>query len=127
MDRRAADVLDAVMVLLRSLRFTEVSQGAMNRLISMVWLVADEIGDAWSNNRDQFTEHLFNAVHKYGISTATLQDHFHYFSRLYPPEPSAVSSSIVVSSAVSDSLEPSRKLFFAPSYQEFLASIGRAQ
>lgn len=127
MELRAPDVMDAILVLLRSMRIEKITIDAMNRLLSVVEVITEDAGDAWRGHKDNFLNSLFNAMRKYGASTSSLKEHFHYFSRLEPPDQQGFTSSILISSSFDDSLEPHRKLFFAPSYQEFLQCISKQQ
>lgn len=124
---RAPDVMDVILVILRSMKVESIAVGAMNRLLFVVKVIAEDIGDVWRGNRENFTHGLFDVVRKYGASTSSLREHFHYFSKLEPPSQQGYTSSIFISSSLDDSLEPHRKLFFSPSYQEFLQCIDRQQ
>ncbi|EFO63160.1 Hypothetical protein GLP15_1018 [Giardia lamblia P15] len=127
MELRAPDVMDAILVLLRSMKIESITTEAMNRLLSVVEIITEDAGDVWRGSRDNFSNNLFSAMRKYGASTSSLKEHFHYFSKLEPPDQQGLSSSIFISSSFNDSLEPHRKLFFAPSYQEFLQCISKQQ
>lgn len=127
MDLQAPDVMDAILVLLRSMKVENITVEAMNRLLFIVKVITGDVGDVWRENRDNFSNGLFNVIRRYGASTSSLREHFHYFSKLEPPDQQGHASSILITSSLNDSLEPHRKLFFSPSYQEFLQCINKQQ